>query len=168
MEDLRPLAHTAERPSTGATARKTHPVVQRTDVVSLSQAECRRRQISREWRIFVAGDNTRALSSAQSGRHLEGGVPSRCGVPRPGDAYAQRVFDAPTELLNITSRCVRSGNRRDFPTVTQCRVMLCRGFFALTRRRRTDPARSLIAPPSGRLGGHRRRGGRTQFRHAVT
>ena len=73
-----------------------------------------------------------------------------CRRLRPGGANGKRCYEEPTEILNITSRCVRSGNRRrSRRPVTQCCVMLCSGFPAPTVVRSTDAARAFIAPPWG-------------------
>ncbi len=70
-----------------------------------------------------------------------------CRRLRPGGAYGKRCYEEQTEILNITSRCVRSGNkRRSRRLVTQCCVMLCSGFPAQTVVRSTDAARAFTFP----------------------
>ena len=70
-----------------------------------------------------------------------------CRRLRPGGANGKRRYEEPAEILNITSRCVRSGNRRrSRRPVTQCCVMLCSGFPAQTVVRSTDAARAFTFP----------------------
>lgn len=159
----------AERPSTGATTMELPTGAQRTWTTSLSKAGVREAaDCSNQHFMIIAGYHLRTGTTPMRNCTLWAGTrkvrgfatgqgrgwpwsktPS-CRRLRPGGANGKPCYEEPTEILNITSRCVRSGNkRRSRRLVTQCCVMLCSGFPAPTVVRSTNAARAFIAPPWG-------------------